>query len=349
MFIRNAWYVVAFSEEITNAPMKRTILGENILLYRRRDKSVVALVDRCAHRGYPLSAGKVIEDRIRCGYHGYEYGPDGVCVNVPGQDRIPERARVRTFPVVERSRWVWVWTGDPDEADEGLVPDTHWMVDERWDRVTHQRLFQCSAELIHDNLLDLTHEAFLHEDSIGDDAVYENGVTVEVDGSVVSVDRFMPECHPSPLFEKASGLSLVDRWHTTVFHMPALHVIHAGVVEPGGVRQEGYLLRVLNAITPVTEDTAWYFYAFCRNFRVGDEELNDVLTESLGKVLHEDEVALALQQKSLDARPDSEPDVLVAQDAGVAKARRLLNKLKTAEARDAESAAGTRESTGARA
>lgn len=348
MFIYNAWYVVAFSEEITRKPMKRTVLGEDMVLYRRSDDSVVALADRCAHRGYPLSAGTVIEDRIRCGYHGYEYGADGVCTRVPGQDRIPERARVRHFPVAEQYRWVWVWTGDPDRAEEVPVPDTHWMVDQEWDRVTHQRLFQSSAELIHDNLLDLTHEAFLHEDSIGDEAVYENGVTVEVDGSVVSVDRFMPQCHPSPLFEKASGLSLVDRWHTTVFHMPSLHVIHAGVVEPGGTREDGYLLRVLNGITPVTEDTAWYFYAFCRNFRVGDEELNGVLKDSLGKVLREDEVALALQQKSVESRPESEPDVLVAQDAGVAKARRLLSKMRTSEARQAGEGGELKRTAGAR-
>lgn len=338
MFVRNAWYVVAFSEEIARAPMKRTILGEDILLYRRRDDSVVAMVDRCAHRGYPLSAGQVVEDRIRCGYHGYEYESDGLCVRVPGQDRIPERARVHSFPVVERSRWVWVWTGDPEKAESTPVPDTRWMVDEEWDRVTHQRLFECSVDLIHDNLLDLTHEAFLHGDSIGDEAVYENGVTVEVDGTVVSVDRFMPQCHPSPLFEKASGLTEVDRWHTTVFHMPSLHVIHAGVVAPGGNREDGYLLRVLNGITPATEDTAWYFYGFCRNFRVGDQELNDLLETSLGKVLKEDEDALALQQQALKVRPTSQPDVLVAQDAGVAKARRLMGKLLAAEAAETQGA-----------
>lgn len=341
MFVKNAWYVVAWAEEITREPMKRTVLGEDVVLYRKQDGTVVALADRCAHRAYPLSAGKVIGDNIQCGYHGFEYDCEGLCVRVPAQERIPQRALVHKYPLQESHRWVWIWMGDADKAADTPVPDTHWLTDPAWDRVTHTRLFSCSADLVHDNLLDLTHESFLHESSIGDEAVYENGVTVEVDGTSVSVDRWMPHCHPSPLFEKATGLSLVDRWHTTEFQLPSLHTIHAGVVEPGGRREEGHLLEVLNAITPQTETTAWYFYAFCRNFSVGDEAINDLLATNLGAVLDEDADALALQQERMQNRPAALPDVLIAQDAGVAKARRVMAKLLAAEAAQAaEGAAG---------
>lgn len=332
MFVRNAWYVIAWSEEIGREPTKRTVLGEDVVLYRKQDGAAVALADRCAHRGYPLSAGKVLGDNIQCGYHGFEYDCGGTCVRVPAQDRIPPRAVVHRYPIAEAHRWVWIWLGDPELAAGTPVPDTHWMTDPAWDRVTHTRLFECSAQLLHDNLLDLTHEAFLHPSSIGDEAVYENGVTVEVDGTSVSVDRFMPSCHPSPLFEKATGTTLVDRWHTTEFQLPSVHIIHAGVVEPGGKRKDGYLLEVLNAITPQTETTSWYFYAFCRNFAVGDEAINALLSENLGDVLTEDEDALALQQQRIAARPDSVADVLIGQDAGVAKARRIMSQLLAAEA-----------------
>ncbi|NJC71380.1 aromatic ring-hydroxylating dioxygenase subunit alpha [Planosporangium thailandense] len=328
MFVRNAWYVIAWSEEITREPMKRTVLGQDVVLYRKEDGTPVALADRCAHRAYPLSAGRVIGDNIQCGYHGFEYDCEGVCVRVPAQDRIPARALVQKFPLVESHRWVWIWLGDADKAAATPVPDTHWMTDTDWDRVTHTRLFRCNANLLHDNLLDLTHEAFIHTSSIGDDAVYTNGVTVEVDGNVISVDRFMPNCHPSPLFEKATGIvPPCDRWHTTEFQAPSVHIIHAGVVEPGGRREDGYRLEVLNAITPQTEDTSWYFYAFCRNFAVGDEKINDLLRENLGGVLTEDDDALALQQHGIANRPATLPDVLIAQDAGVAKARRVMARL----------------------
>lgn len=326
MFVRNAWYVIAWSEEVNRRPLHRTVLGEDVVLYRRQDGTPVALADRCAHRAYPLSAGHLVGDNLQCGYHGFEFDSTGVCVRVPAQERIPPRARVRVYPLVEAHRWIWIWMGDPDKASTP-VPDTHWMTDPAWDRVTHTRMIQCGADLLHDNLLDLTHEAFLHQSSIGDEAVYENGVTVEVDGTTVSVDRFMPSCHPSPLFAKVTGTSLVDRWHTTEFQMPSVHIIHAGVVEPGGKREDGYLLEVLNAITPQTDTTTWYFYAFCRNFAVGDEQINDTLRESLGAVLDEDADALALQQQRMANRPAELADVLIGQDAGVAKARRILAKM----------------------
>ena len=331
MQVRNAWYVAAWSEEITREPLARTILGEELVFYRAQNGKPVALADRCANRAYPLSAGRLVGDNIQCGYHGFEYNCQGACVRVPAQERIPPRARVASYPLIESCRCVWIWMGDPERARGVPVPDTHWMTDPAWDRVTHTRLFACSAGLLHDNLLDLTHEAFLHHTSIGDDAVYKNGVTVEVSGSVVRVDRFMPSCHPSPLFAKATGLSLVDRWHTTEFRLPGVHVIHAGVVEPGGKREDGHLIEVLNAITPETDSTTWYFYAFCRNFAVGDEAINQLLHQSLGGVLTEDSDALALQQIRMATRPDTVTDVLIGQDAGVAKARRLMSKLASAE------------------
>ncbi|MHC6595134.1 Rieske 2Fe-2S domain-containing protein [Arthrobacter sp. C152] len=327
-YVRNAWYVVAWSEEITqDKPLARDILGDPIVMFRAANGEAVVMADRCAHRGFPLSSGRTTERGIQCGYHGFEYDAKGACARVPGQWRIPPGGKQRIYPSVEAHRWVWAWFGDPELADPANVPDTHWMDDPAWDRVTHTRLFEAEAGLLHDNLLDLTHESFLHASTIGDDAVFENGVTIEVDEAVVSVDRFMPDCFPSPLFAKVTNATVVDRWHTTEFQLPAVHIIHSGVVEPGGRREDGYRFEVLNAITPAREGKTWYFYAFCRNFEVGNEEINAVLTESQSTVLNEDADALALQQQSLVRGDKDVEDVLIAQDAGVAMARRVMEQM----------------------
>jgi phenylpropionate dioxygenase-like ring-hydroxylating dioxygenase large terminal subunit len=334
MIIQEAWYVAAWSSEVTSAPLGRTICGKPVVFFRSGD-TVSALADACAHRQYPLSAGRVVDGNLRCGYHGFEYGPDGVCSRVPGQDVVPANTLVRRYPVHEKDGWVWIWPGDPAAADPSTIPDTYWLASDRWSGVRFTHRYECSAGLLHDNLLDLTHEAFLHESSIGDDAVYTNGISVDVSPTSVVVDRFMPRCHPSELYVTAMGVEPpMDRWHTTEFHLPNLHVIHCGVGQPGAARGDGFHIEVLNAITPETETSAWYFYANVRDFAIDDLELDDLMHRSLKQVLEEDKDALERQQRVLTAGHANGPDRLIAQDAGVARARRLLRQMAEAESRD---------------
>jgi vanillate O-demethylase monooxygenase subunit len=108
MFIRNAWYVAAWADEIGAAPLARRICGEPVVLYRDAQNRVSALLDMCCHRGAPLHMGKVVEQGLQCGYHGLIFERDGACVSVPGQDHIQTRTRVRSFPVVEQDAFVWI-------------------------------------------------------------------------------------------------------------------------------------------------------------------------------------------------------------------------------------------------
>ena len=371
-FVRNTWYVAAWSHEVTRDPVARVVCEQPIALYRTQDGTAVGLADRCAHRGYPLSAGRVIEDSIECGYHGFAFGCDGICTRVPAQSTIPARAKVRTYPLHEKDGWIWVWPGDPELADvaptatlddpclrrqvalwaiAGLeadhaaalsvklgklferLPDTHWMNDPAWATVTHSYRFECRADLVHDNLLDLTHESFLHRTTVGDDYIYEHGITVEVDGTTVTVDRLMPGVEAPPLYAATMGVDgLYDRFHATEFSVPNHHTLHSGITGRGRPREEGYLIKVLNGITPIDEHSCWYYYAFCRNFGIENTAATEDLRLGLATVLDEDAEALRLQELALQARPVSEHDVLIAQDAGVAKARRVMTQLLAAEA-----------------
>jgi phenylpropionate dioxygenase-like ring-hydroxylating dioxygenase large terminal subunit len=84
-FLRESWYVAARAVEVTRQPLARTLLDEPVVLYRGEDGTAVALEDRCCHRHLPLSMGKLEGDRLRCGYHGLLFAPDGRCVEIPGQ------------------------------------------------------------------------------------------------------------------------------------------------------------------------------------------------------------------------------------------------------------------------
>lgn len=332
MYVLNAWYVAAWSHEVTSDPVNRMICELPLVLFRTSAGDVKALTDRCAHRAFPLSAGRVLGDTIQCGYHGFAFDGDGVCTRVPGQDAVPQSIRVRRYPVVERDGWIWVWTGDADLADDALVPDTHWMADPAWATNTHSVKFESRASLIHDNLLDLTHESWLHTSTVGDDYIYEHGITVEVGDGAVTVDRFMPSVEAPPLYASTMGTTgLYDRFHTTEFRLPGYLLLHSGITPEGAPREDGFLIKVLNGITPIDAHTSWYYYAFSRNFAIDDQAATAELQEGLGVVLDEDAEAMRLQEIGMQQREPSERDALIGQDAGVSKARQQMKRLLEAE------------------
>src|ERR1700674_1328648 len=124
-YVRNAWYVAAWSDDIDDGQLlARTIMDEPIVLYRKVDGSVAAIEDRCAHRFAPLHLGKIVGgNRIQCAYHGLEFDDTGACVRNPhGAKNIPSRARLKSYPVIEKHKAVWIWMGGAS-ADAAKVPD----------------------------------------------------------------------------------------------------------------------------------------------------------------------------------------------------------------------------------
>src|SRR6187401_3606755 len=145
MFLKNYWYVAASTPEIGRKPFRRIIMNEPVMMYRTGDGTPVALEDRCPHRRLPLSMGKLVsDDVIQCHYHGLRFDRTGACVRVPGQDMIPATARIKTYPVVDRYKWLWIWMGDPALADPAKIPDYHWFDDPSWGAKSDYLYAQCN-------------------------------------------------------------------------------------------------------------------------------------------------------------------------------------------------------------
>jgi vanillate O-demethylase monooxygenase subunit len=329
-FLRNCWQVAAFPAEIVPGRLlRRRLLGEWLVFYRRSDGGVVALEDRCPHRSAPLSRGQLIGDTLRCGYHGLEFGPDGRCTLVPGQALVPPKARARAYPVVERHQLIWIWMGEPACSDHGDVPDVHWMDDPGWVAATGYHRIAADYRLLVDNLLDLSHESYVHTRTIGNEAVAETPVSTRHDRQAVHVHKEIERCNPPPFYQYLARLPAaanVSRWQRTEYRPPGYVVIDVGVepLEPvgGAIRVEG---RVINLITPETATTAHYFWAFARNFRLDEPAVTVFLRENVGRTFDEDKEILELQQANLgeEAR-DPAYRVAIAADAGAVQARRLL-------------------------
>jgi phenylpropionate dioxygenase-like ring-hydroxylating dioxygenase large terminal subunit len=344
MFLRNYWYVAASDSEIGRKPLRRTILDEPIVFFRLEDGTPVAFEDRCAHRHLPLSMGKLVGNHLQCHYHGLRFDQTGRCVHIPGQDQIPPTAKVRTYPVVERHKWIWVWMGDPAVADHSNITDFHWLDDPNWGAKSSYLHVEANWQLVVDNLLDLTHLAFVHESTIGNSALAERAkVKVTRAPNNVVITRWMIDQPAPPTFVKVGGFtSNVDRWQIIDWVPPAFLRLDVGATPTGtgapeGRRVNGITMRNLNAITPETGTTSHYFWGQAHDFDVKNTDLTQKIFEQILTAFLEDVEVFSAQQQNLKIYSNP-PQVDINADAGVLQARRIIDRIR-AEERAASTAA----------
>jgi phenylpropionate dioxygenase-like ring-hydroxylating dioxygenase large terminal subunit len=323
-YLRNSWYVAAWDREVTRAPLARTFLDEPVVLFRTEAGAAVALEDRCCHRHLPLSKGRLEGDRLRCGYHGLLFDASGRCVEIPGQASIPPQARVRSYPVLEKFRWVWIWMGEPERADPALIPNWWWADHPEWAFSRPDPIHvQCNYQLISDNVLDVTHLAYVHAGSIGAPSITEFPATTEREERLVRLTRWILDRPPPPLYREAGGFAgNVDRWQIVEHVPPCFSVNFAGCKDAAGRID----LMALSAPTPETARTTHYYFGFVRNFGLGDERTEKLFSESLVKVFNEDIPVLEAQQRMMTLRPEA-PKIDLAVDAAPLAARRMLQAL----------------------
>ncbi len=344
MFMRNSWYAAAWNHELGDTPFARTLLNEPVVLYRNSDGAPVALEDRCCHRSLPLSQGRVNGDLLQCGYHGLTFDATGTCVLVPGQTTVPPDARVKSYPVVERHQWIWIWMGDPELADDALIPDWRWMDHPDWRTIKGDPTFylQCNYQLVTDNLLDLSHLSFVHETTIGTAAVVKFPITTSRAEDRVFMTRWILDS-PAPamyldfLRHNVPGYDgNVDRWQIVETSLPANSDVFVGCAvagsgSPDGDFSQGIQFHNLNSVTPETETTCHYFYAHARYFGQDDKKLDEIYRVGFRDVFMEDVRVFNAQQINHDRFPQRH-EVDINTDGPGMNIRRMLEQRIAAEA-----------------
>jgi nitrite reductase/ring-hydroxylating ferredoxin subunit len=164
--LRNSWYAVARSIDVAGAPHAVTLLATKVVLFRSAT-GVVAAPDRCPHREAPLSQGVVDNNCLVCPYHGWTFGDDGRCVNVPSSGDgvpVPPRAHLAPYHCTERYGLVWLCLGTPTRDVPAIAQDD----DPAFRRInTPVDVWQTSATRMTDNFLDITHFPFVHVGTFG--------------------------------------------------------------------------------------------------------------------------------------------------------------------------------------
>ncbi len=337
MWPMNCWYVAGFTPELESGFIARKFLNQGVVIWRDNQGNIAALEDRCPHRLVPLSRGRIVDGRMECGYHGLRFDGSGACVFVPGQDSAPKAAKARTFPVAVRHALVWIWLGAPDLADEALIPDLRWIQTDGWEVVTGYHHFKCDYRLINDNLLDLSHETYIHKHTIGNASVADSPVVSKViDGKVVRAHREMPDIDPPPLFAMLlGGKGRINRWQVAIYLAPGINMTEAGFYPVGGDRKAAFVHRPMHLITPETEHTSHYFWGVARNFRLGDAAISEGMQKSVNHTFDEDREMLELQDLQLqnEGMPQI-PQMAVNVDIAPVQGRRLLAALIRREEED---------------
>ena len=335
MFLMNAWYGAAKSGEVADKPLGRKICGENIAFFRDAEGRIAAVDDYCPHRGAAMSLGRVCNGNLVCGYHGLVMGRDGKTVSMPMQ-RVGGFPSVKSYPVEERNGLIWLWPGDPTQADPAAIPHYEWANSPDWTYDVGVFHVKCDYRLMVDNLMDLTHEAYVHSDSIGQDEIDLSPVNTRVEGDAVYTSRFMYDI-PAPPFWAAALRNNdladdvpVDRWQISCFSLPANVHIQVGVAHAGNGGFEAdpkYKASgvAVDFMTPETEDTHWYFGGLARNFKADDPELTETILNRQRKIFSQDFAVLESQQHNMDKHPDRRW-LMLNIDSGGVQARRILER-----------------------
>lgn len=344
VYVRNCWYVAALGSEVTREPFERTICDDPIAFYRTLAGEPVAMYGLCPHRYYPLALGRLVGDAIECGYHGFTFDGSGKCVRVPAQQDKGTGFTQRTFPVAEHGPWIWIWPGDPALADRALLPDLSLIgyhadgtqIDGWASHAERNKPFAARSQLLIDNLMDLTHFAFLHA------SLMESKDLVSVPARIApfardgfEVVRHIKDAKWDGYCEYVFGsehrYDTADYLNRTAFFSPALIMtwayeftsVNGSIDIPHGLG----LIRYGHAITPETRHSGHYFNANGHNVRTNDTDFRSAHNQITSDLVDQDVAAVNAMEPRIDRGALIQRELLVRSDAAAVRIRDHIQML----------------------
>lgn len=320
--LRRFWYAVMAMDKLAAGPQPFTLLGENIVIFKRADGSPAALRDRCCHRTAKLSKGTVQGDYIVCGYHGWTYDGSGACVKIPQNPdmQIPAGARVPAFYCQEKFGYAWV------ALDEPLVPlmDTPEDSDPAYRRI-HQfdEAWNTGALRMMENSFDTAHFAFVHKGTFGQGhqpkptffELRETGYGFEAE-AIVPINN-PPESHRIT----GSTAPTTTRHFFNQWHMPFLRRL--GLAYPNGLKH-----TIFTCATPIDDERIQLIQWLYRNDTEADCPAAELNAWDTRVVMEDKEI---LESVNADAPVDvtrRDEQSMLSDRPGMIMRKRLLDLLK---------------------
>ena len=337
-FVKELWYTAAWSDDVTRALIPRTITGEHIVLYRSESGEAVALSDTCPHRFAPMHLGKLVGDTIQCGYHGLRFDSAGTCVHNPhGNGATPKSAKLKRYPIVELDGIAWVWMGEGQPADVATIPRFPELHDTNYAfTAPHTMTMPLAIDLIVDNLLDLSHAAYLHPATLGAAEGTKDVTAVKKSGTRIQSDRLIPGAAPAFVFQATGAAGpddIVDYWANMRWDPPGVFSMDAGIVTAGGRQEDGKILSSVQIVVPATETSSYYFWRMYRNFNEEVPGMTEAIEAAVTQAFStEDEPMITAVQNRMAGRDFwSMKPMMLPQDSAAVQARRVVDELKARE------------------
>ena len=345
----NFWYPIIIGEELApGKPEKVKVLGVNLVAFRDSKGDAQVISDTCCHRGGSLggawsnlpTAPRIIDDAVVCPYHGWEFGGDGKCKNIPSLGygaKVPDRAKVDAYPVQEKYGIVFAFLGSLSEEERPPLLEIEEYEQEGW-RTNKVLAFEVgyNFERSVENGLDPAHNEFVHPyqgfKGINRDTYKVNEMTPE-DHNQGWGFWFMHTFDAQPLPESDDptskgttswGDSRPERSNVQAgggTHGPNILITHIRITPETGFRQ--YFFEA-----PIDENRTKIFFVNNRNF---------LLDPDMDEPIHERNFVIAQQDIDIleDVYPLQTPlkidqEVLVPADVPIVAYREWLAKFDAA-------------------
>ncbi len=163
--IPNGWYSIISSDELAVGQVECVIaVARELVVYRDGSGAAHVIAAHCPHMGSHLGGGTVRGDTIQCPYHGWRFGADGACVEIPySEARIPSKACVPTYPVCEQDGFVFFWFHAAGQPPAYEIPRLSEFDDPEWsDPYPWRHELTAALQEMAENNVDYAHLKYVH-------------------------------------------------------------------------------------------------------------------------------------------------------------------------------------------
>lgn len=313
----NHWYAICstskLNNEITKKPLKLKLFDKNITIWKGTDNKLIAIDDRCPHRGASLSLGKIKKDCIICPFHGIQFDTNGICKNIPSYTKEKNTPKTKanfnakTYKVVKKYDLVWIWWG-PNINNYPEVPFINELKNKNFSYSEFTDTWDTNFTRAVENQLDISHLAFVHKNTIG------KKLSPISQAEVIEIKK--KNIHSIKAYNKASknnGKNFVEFIFPNIWRLKIHEKIHLFI-----------------AFIPISENRTKIVLRFYNNitkFSLLNKLISKISTISGMRILKEDKkiVESQLPKNSLDI----EKDILYQADKPIVLYRKTLERYKS--------------------